>query len=51
MAATGNVMTPETFAARLLPIYATALAGADFWRAEVADEVRATRTLLMRWKP
>ncbi|KJK46972.1 hypothetical protein UK23_21695 [Lentzea aerocolonigenes] len=40
---TGSTTTaPETVAARLLPLYAAALAGESFWEAKTAAEVRDT---------
>jgi len=42
------VASPETLAARVLPVYAAALAGDNFWEAEIAARVRHVGALWAR---
>ncbi|WP_086662150.1 PucR family transcriptional regulator [Lentzea kentuckyensis] len=48
MTETEAVASPETLAARILPVYAAALAGDDFWEPEIAVRVRHAGALWAR---
>jgi hypothetical protein len=49
MVETGNVLAaPETFARKVLPVYAAALARENFWEADIAAKVREAGALWAR---